>query len=198
MGAVTGRDEAHALLCEWVQSPSLRRHCEAVAAAMAWYAGQAGEDPERWAACGLLHDADYERHPDMDDAQAGHPRTILAHLREHGGDPEIIEAIAGHAPYLGIARTTPMARTLFAVDELCGFIVACCAVRPGGIDGLTPKSVRKKLKSPAFAAAVSREDIALGAEELGVDLDTHIANVIAALTARADALGLAQPQATGA
>ena len=184
-------DDARALLHEWVGSASLRRHCEAVAAAMSWQAELCGEQPDRWAVCGLLHDADYERHPDMADEESGHPRTIIRHLRETGGDPEIIDAIAGHAPFLGVARTTAMARTLFAVDELSGFVVACCAVRPGGIVGLTPKSVKKKLKSPAFAAAVSRDDIAVGAQELGLDLDSHIANVIAALTERAEALGLA-------
>lgn len=190
MSALATRDEAYALLCEWVASPSLRRHCLAVEAAMVHYAALNGEDVEQWAICGLLHDADYERHPEMDDAVAGHPRTIMRHLTERGVPNELIEAIAGHAPYLGIPRTTPMARTLFAVDELAGFIVACTAVRPGGIDGLTPKSVKKKLKTPAFAAAVSREDILLGAEELGVELDRHIATVIAALDARSAELGL--------
>jgi len=163
---------------------------------MAHYAEQTGEDAELWAICGLLHDADYERHPEMDDAVAGHPRTIMAHLSETGAPAELIDAIAGHAPYLGVPRTTAIARTLFAVDELAGFIVACCAVRPGGIDGLTPKSVKKKLKTPAFAAAVNRDDIRVGAEELGVDLDDHIATVIAALDSRADELGL-RPSAAG-
>lgn len=194
MSAIATREDAYALLCEWVTSPSLRRHCLAVEAAMAHYAAQSGEDVELWSVCGLLHDADYERHPEMDDAVAGHPRTIMRHLRERGAPDELIDAIAGHAPYLGVPRTSPMARTLFAVDELAGFIVACTAVRPGGIEGLTPKSVKKKLKTPAFAAAVNREDIRTGAEELGVDLDQHIATVIAALEARAAELGL-QPDA---
>jgi len=190
MSAVATRDEAYDLLCDWVDSPSLRRHCLAVEAAMAHYAEQSGEDVELWSICGLLHDADYERHPEMDDAVAGHPRTIMAHLREVGAPADLIDAIAGHAPYLGVPRTTAMAKTLFAVDELAGFIVACTAVRPGGIDGLTPKSVKKKLKTLAFAAAVNREDIRIGAEELGVDLDAHIATVIAALDARSAELGL--------
>lgn len=177
-------DDARALLCEWVVSPSLRRHCAAVAASMAWYGGRFGAEPERWEICGLLHDADFERHPEMADREHGHPRTILRKLREDGGDPEIIEAIAGHAPYLGVERTTPMARTLFAVDELSGFVVACCAVRPTGIEGLTPRSVLKKLRSPAFAAAVDRDDIRRGAQELGLPLDEHIENVIDALYAR--------------
>lgn len=190
MPALATRDEAYDLLCEWVSSPSLRRHCVAVEAAMVRYAEIGGHDVERWAICGLLHDADYEQHPDMDDESGGHPRTILRYLEDHGADDELVAAIAGHAPYLGVARETEMARTLFAVDELAGFIVACTAVRPGGIDGLTAKSVRKKLKTPAFAAAVSREDIRVGAEELGVELDAHITTVIEALEAQADALGL--------
>ncbi|MEI2701927.1 MAG: HD domain-containing protein [Baekduia sp.] len=195
MGAVTTREEAFGLLCDWVGSESLRRHCLAVEAAMVWYAENSGEDAERWAIAGLLHDADYEQHPDMDDLVSGHPRTIIAHLQATGGDDDVIDAIAGHAPFLGVARSSAMAKTLFAVDELAGFIVACCAVRPGGIEGLTAKSVKKKLKSPAFAAAVSREDISLGAEQLGLPLDEHITNVIAALAARSAELGLDPAQA---
>lgn len=190
MPPITTRDEAFALLCEWVTSESLRRHCLAVEAAMVHYARKGGHDEASWAIAGLLHDADYERYPDLDDSEHGHPRTIVALLTGNGTDREIVDAIAGHAPFLGVPRDTEMARTLFAVDELSGFVVACCAVRPGGIDGLTAKSVRKKLKSPAFAAAVSRDDIALGAEELGVDLNEHITEVIAALDARGDELGL--------
>lgn len=182
--ATATTDAARALLREWVASPSLRRHCEAVAASMAWYASWSGSDPERWEICGLLHDADFERYPDMDDAEHGHPRTILRRLRDDGGDPEIIDAIAGHAAYLGVERTTPMARALFAVDELSGFVVACCAVRPTGIDGLTPRSVVKKLKSPAFAAAIDRDGIRRGAQELELELGEHIQNVIDALAAR--------------
>ncbi len=182
--ATATTDDARALLHEWVSSPSLRRHCEAVAASMVWYAARFRATPDRWEICGLLHDADFERHPDMDDSEHGHPRTILRRLREQGGDPEIIDAIAGHAAYLGVERTTPMARTLFAVDELSGFVVACCAVRPTGIEGLTPRSVLKKLKSPAFAAAVDRDDIRRGAQELELELEQHIQNVIDALSAR--------------
>jgi predicted hydrolase (HD superfamily) len=157
---------------------------------MATYARRTGEDEELWAVTGLLHDADYERHPDMDDVVAGHPRTILAELERRAAPPEMIEAIAGHAPYLGVPRTTPLARTLFAVDELSGFVIACAQVRPQRLDGMTPKSVKKKLKTPAFAAAVSREDVRQGAAELGVDLDEHLTIVIAALAERADELGL--------
>jgi predicted hydrolase (HD superfamily) len=154
------------------------------------YADQLGADEELWGVTGLLHDADYERHPDMD-APDGHPRTILAELRSRGAPEEMIEAIAGHADFLGVPRVTPLAKTLYAVDELSGFLLACAYVRPEGIRGLTPKSVRKKLKQPSFAAAVNREEVLHGAQELGVDFDEHVAFVIAALEARADELELA-------
>lgn len=190
MSSQLSREEAWNLLTEWVESPSLRKHCLAVEAAMVAYARQHGEDEERWAVAGLLHDADYERFPDLDDAENGHPRTILRVLRERDLDPEIVDAIAGHAPFLGVARETPMAKTLYAVDELSGFVVACAYVRPEGIHGMTPKSVKKKLKTPAFAAAVNRDEVREGAEELGVDFDEHIRVVIAALEARADELEL--------
>jgi putative nucleotidyltransferase with HDIG domain len=190
MSSQLSREEAWDLLTEWVESPSLRKHCLAVEAAMVAYARQHGEDEERWAVAGLLHDADYERFPDLDDAENGHPRTILRVLRERDLDPEIVDAIAGHAPFLGVARETLMAKTLYAVDELSGFVVACAYVRPEGIHGMTPKSVKKKLKTPAFAAAVNRDEVREGAEELGVDFDEHIRVVIAALEARADELEL--------
>jgi putative nucleotidyltransferase with HDIG domain len=184
------RAEAWDLLTEWVQSESLRRHCLAVEASMVAYARKRGADEELWAVTGLLHDADYERHPDIDDQADGHPRTIMRELQARDAPPEVVEAIAGHAPFLGVPRETDLARTLFAVDELSGFVLACAAVRPEGINGMTPKSVKKKLKMSAFAAAVSREDVRQGAEELGVDFDEHIATVIAALADRADELGL--------
>jgi len=184
------RAEAWDLLTEWVQSESLRRHCLAVEASMVAYARKRGADEELWAVTGLLHDADYERHPDMDDQADGHPRTIMRELQARDAPPEVVEAIAGHAPFLGVPRETDLARTLFAVDELSGFVLACAAVRPEGMNGMTPKSVKKKLKMSAFAAAVSREDVRQGAEELGVDFDEHIATVIAALADRADELGL--------
>jgi putative nucleotidyltransferase with HDIG domain len=187
------RDEAWTLLTEWVESPSLRRHCQAVSAAMQAYAEQAGvtdDEVELWAVTGLLHDADYERHPDMDDAEHGHPRSIMAELERRDAPPEMVRAIASHADYLGVSRDSPMEKTLFAVDELSGFLVACAAVRPEGIHGLTPKSVKKKLKQPSFAAAVNRDDVRSGAEQLGVDLDEHIRVVVAALEARADELEL--------
>jgi putative nucleotidyltransferase with HDIG domain len=185
----TSREEAWSLLSDWVRSPSLRRHCRCVETAMRAYAERFGEDPEPWGVTGLLHDADYERHPDMD-APDGHPRTIVAELERRGEDPVVVRAIASHADFLGVPRESRMERALFAVDELSGFVVACAAVRPEGIHGLTPKSVKKKLKQPSFAAAVNRDDVRGGAEELGVELDEHVAFVIAALEADADDLEL--------
>jgi putative nucleotidyltransferase with HDIG domain len=184
------RDEAWSLLREWVSSESLRRHCLAVEAAMAAYAQRGGHDAELWAVTGLLHDADYERFPDMDDGEHGHPRTIMAELRRRDAPPEMVRAIASHADFMGVEPESPMERTLVAVDELCGFLVACAYVRPEGIHGLTPKSVKKKLKQPSFAAAVDRDDVRRGAELLGADFDEHVAFVIAALEARADELEL--------
>src|SRR5690242_14153896 len=132
------RDEAWSLLTEWVSSPSLRRHCLSVEAAMAAYAEKFGEDVELWSVVGLLHDMDYERHPDLD---TGHPRVAIAELEKMDVDPVIVRGIASHADFLGVSRDSQMEKTLFAVDELSGFIVACAAVRPEGIHGLTPKSV---------------------------------------------------------
>jgi putative nucleotidyltransferase with HDIG domain len=190
MSSRISRDEAWSLLSEWVASESLRRHCLAVEAAMVAYAERDGADAELWGVTGLLHDADYERFPDMDDAAAGHPRTIMAELERRDAPPEMVRAIASHADYLGIAPESPMERALVAVDELCGFLVACAYVRPEGIHGLTAKSVKKKLKQPSFAAAVNRDDVRGGAEKLGIDFDEHVAFVIGALEARADALEL--------
>jgi putative nucleotidyltransferase with HDIG domain len=190
------REDAWSLLSDWVQSESLRRHCLAVEAAMVAYAERGGEDAELWGVTGLLHDADYERFPDMDDAEQGHPRTIMAELERRDAPPEMVRAIASHADYLGVEPQSPMERTLVAVDELCGFLVACAYVRPEGIAGLTPKSVKKKLKQPSFAAAVDREDVRGGAERIGIDFDEHVAFVIGALEARADELGLRGRQAS--
>jgi putative nucleotidyltransferase with HDIG domain len=190
MPARISREEAWSLLSDWVQSESLRRHCLAVEAAMVAYAERDGADSELWGVTGLLHDADYERFPDMDDAEQGHPRTIMAELERRGAPPEMVRAIASHADYLGVEPATPMERTLAAVDELCGFLVACAYVRPEGINGLTPKSVKKKLKQPSFAAAVNRDDVRAGAQRLGIDFDAHVAFVIGALEARAGELGL--------
>jgi putative nucleotidyltransferase with HDIG domain len=190
MSSRISREEAWSLLAEWVSSESLRRHCLAVEAAMVAFAERDGEDAELWGVTGLLHDADYERFPDMDDAERGHPRTIMAELERRDAPPEMVRAIATHASYLGVPPQSAMERTLVAVDELCGFLVACAYVRPEGIHGLTPKSVKKKLKQPSFAAAVSREDVRGGAAQLGVDFDEHVAFVIAALEARAGELEL--------
>ena len=191
MSAQLSRDEAWSLLTEWVQSESLRRHCLAVATAMDAYAGREGADADRWFVVGLLHDMDYERFPDMDDTEHGHPRSGMKELESRGVDPEIVRAIASHADFMGVPRESPLEKTLYAVDELSGFILACAYVRPQGLEGLTPKSVKKKLKQPSFAAAVTRDEVRAGAEELGVDFDEHIAFVIAALSERAEELGVA-------
>ena len=196
MPRTISRDEAWDLLCEWVESESLRRHCLAVETAMRAYAERFGADEELWGVTGLLHDADYERFPDMDDTERGHPRSIMTHLESLGAPPEMVRAIASHADFLGVARETPMEKALYAVDELSGFLVACAYVRPEGIVGLTPKSVKKKLKTQSFAAAVNRDDVRGGAQELGVDFDEHVAFVIAALEARRDELGLTGSAAT--
>jgi len=187
MSVRLSRDEAWSLLTEWVESESLRRHCLAVETAMRAYARARGDDEELWGVVGLLHDMDYERYPDLD---TGHPRVALAELEKMDVDPVVVRAIASHADFLEVSRDTPMEKTLYAVDELSGFIAACAYVRPEGIRGLTPKSVKKKLKQPSFAAAVNREDVRRGAEELGVEFDEHVAFVIAALEARAGELGL--------
>jgi putative nucleotidyltransferase with HDIG domain len=191
MSVELSRDDAWTLLNEWVQSESLRRHCLAVATAMEAYARRNGEDPDRWFVVGLLHDMDYERFPDMDDTDSGHPRSAIKELESRGVDAEITRAIASHADFMGVSRQSAMEKTLYAVDELSGFLLACAYVRPQGLEGLTPKSVKKKLKQPSFAAAVNREDVRAGADELGVDFDEHVAFVIAALNERADELGVA-------
>ena len=185
--AQPSRDEAWQLVCEWVQSDSLRKHMLGVEAAMRAYAREFGEDEELWGVTGLLHDLDYERYPDLD---TGHPREGLKLFEEKGYPPELIDAVAGHATFLGVPRETEMARALFAVDELSGFIAACAMVRPTGIAGMKPKSVRKKLKQPSFAAGVNRDEVHQGADELGVDFDEHLAFVIAAMSERAEELGL--------
>jgi putative nucleotidyltransferase with HDIG domain len=187
MSKSLSRDEAWELFCEWTESPSLRRHVLAVEAAMRAYAERFGEDPEEWGAVGILHDLDYEKHPDL---ETGHPRHAMKLLEEMDVHPHWIRAIASHADYLEVSRDSQLEKTLFAVDELTGFISACAFVRPEGIHGLTPKSVKKKMKMNAFAAAVSREDLREGAENLGVDFDEHVAFVIKAMEDRADELDL--------
>jgi putative nucleotidyltransferase with HDIG domain len=192
--AQDSRAQAWNLLCEWTQSDSLRRHMLAVEAAMRAYAPRFGGDVELWGLTGLLHDLDYERYPDL---ETGHPRYALQELETRGYPPELVRAVASHAAYLGVSRDTPMEKALFAVDELAGFILACAYVRPTGLDGMTPKSVKKKMKTPAFAAAVSRDDMAQGAAELGVEFDEHLATVIAALAQRSDELLPATSPAAG-
>jgi putative nucleotidyltransferase with HDIG domain len=187
MPVAISRDEAWNLFCEWTQSDSLRRHVLAVEAAMRAYARRFGEEEELWAVTALLHDLDYERHPDLD---TGHPRHAIAELERRDAPPEVIRAVASHADFLEVSRETPMEKALYAVDELTGFIAAVAYVRPEGIRGMTPKSVRKKLKQPSFAAAVDREALRRGAEDLGVDFDEHVAFVIAAMEEQAAQLGL--------
>jgi putative nucleotidyltransferase with HDIG domain len=172
---------------EWTPSAALRIHMECVAACMGAYADKL--DPsqkDRWIVCGLLHDMDYERHP----TPAEHPMIGVEHARKLGVDEEILTAILGHADYTNTPRVTPMAKALFAVDELAGFIVACCKVRPNGIGDLEPSSVKKKLKDKAFAAAVSRDDIRKGIGELGVDETEHIKTCIEAIRADRARLGV--------
>src|ERR671922_1322422 len=188
--AEISRDDAWQLVTEWVESESLRKHLLGVEAAMVAYARKWDEDEEMYAVTGLVHDLDYERYPDLD---TGHPRYALKELEARGYPPEVIDAVAGHAEFLGVPRETQLAKALFAVDELSGFIAACALVRPTGIEGMKPKSVKKKLKQPSFAAAVNREDIQRGIDELGVDENEHIALVIEALAEQADELGLGPP-----
>lgn len=185
------RQRASALLDEWVQSPGLRTHCRAVGASMRHFAIKEGADPDLWEAAGLLHDMDYERHPEPGMGSQGHPFVAAAWLREHGWSEEICRAILSHANYSGVPRTTPLEKTLFAVDELSGFAVAVARVRPSkSIGEVDVAAVRKKLKDKAFARAVNREDIREGAGQLGVPLDELIAGVITALQSRAAELGL--------
>jgi putative nucleotidyltransferase with HDIG domain len=181
------RDQAWDLFREWTESPSLRRHVLAVETCMREYARRLGGDEEQWGLVGLLHDLDYERFPDAD---TGHPRMGMEELSRLGFSEEFVRAVASHADYLNVPRETPMEKALYAVDEMSGFVMACAYVRPEGIHGMTPKSVKKKMKTPAFAAAVSREDLRRGAEDLGVDFDEHVATVIGALAGRADELEL--------
>jgi len=181
------RDDAWALVCEWIESDSLRKHVLGVEAAMCADARRDGEDEEKWAITGLVHDLDYERYPDLD---TGHPRYALAELEERGYPQDVIDAVAGHADFMGVPRETRLATTLYGVDELSGFVVACALVRPTGIEGMKPKSVRKKLKQPSFAAKVDRGQIQQAIEELDVDETEHIQLVIDALAENASELGL--------
>jgi putative nucleotidyltransferase with HDIG domain len=180
------RAQAWATLTRYTTGESLRRHALAVEASTRWYARRSGEDEERWGVTALLHDFDYEIHPTLDK----HPQDGAPILRKEGYPEDVIEAILSHAEHLKLPRDTPLKRTLFACDELSGFVHACGLVRPAGLDGLEPKSVKKKLKQPSFAAGVHREEVYAGAELIGLELDEHIANVVAALQPIAKELGL--------
>jgi putative nucleotidyltransferase with HDIG domain len=180
------REQAWATLTRYTTSESLLRHALAVEASTRWYARRKGEDEERWGVTALLHDFDYEIHPTLD----AHPQDGAPILRDEGYPEDVIEAILSHAEHLQLPRDTPLKRTLFACDELSGFVHACGLVRPAGLDGLEPKSVRKKLKQPSFAAGGHRDEVYAGAELIGLELDEHIANVVAALQPIAKELGL--------
>jgi putative nucleotidyltransferase with HDIG domain len=186
------RDEALALMHEYTESDALRKHMYAVEAAMRSYARRNGEDEEAWGLVGLVHDFDYEKYPnDAHSPTEEHPSFGVKLLRERGLPEESCQAILGHASYCGVARESAMAKTLFAVDELCGFLVACVLVRPSrSFNDLTVKSVKKKLKDKAFAKGVNREDIRQGTEELGVSLEEHVQFLIETLAPIEGELGL--------
>src|SRR4051794_1835768 len=180
------REQAWETLTRYTTSEALRRHALAVEASVRWYARHFGEDEELWGVTALLHDFDYEIHPTLDK----HPQDGAPILREEGYPEVVIEGVLSHAEHLQMPRDTPLKKTLFACDELSGFIHACGLVRPTGIDGLEPKSVKKKLKQPSFAAGVHRDEVYAGAELLGLELDDHIRNVVEALQPIAPELGL--------
>jgi putative nucleotidyltransferase with HDIG domain len=180
------RERAWQTLTRYTQSEALRRHALAVEAAVAGYARRFGEDEELWRATALLHDFDYEIHPTLDE----HPQAGAPILLEEGWPDEIVEAVLSHAEHLNMPRDTPLRKTLFACDELAGFIHACGLVRPDGIETLEPKSVKKKLKQPSFAAGVHRDEVYAGAELLGLELDEHIRNVVESMRPIAGELGL--------
>ena len=190
--AMPTRADALALVHEYTQSESLRKHMLAVEAAMRAYARHFGADEERWGMAGLLHDFDYERWPNATRSPTEeHPSAGVRLLRERGYPEDVCEAILGHAEYTGVARTTPMARTLFAVDELTGLVTATALVKPSrSVRDVDAAGVRRKMKDKAFARGVSRDDVVQGAAELGVELDAHVAFVVAAMQGEAEALGL--------
>ena len=191
--SLPSRQEALALMHEYTASESLRKHMLAVEAAMRAYAAQYGEDPERWGLAGLIHDFDYERFPNATRSPTSeHPSAGVGILRERGWPSDILDAVMGHAAYTGVARETRMARALFAVDELTGLVTATALVKPTrSVHDVDARSVMKKMKDKAFAKGVSREDVTLGAQELGVDLEQHTQFVIEAMRGIADVLGLA-------
>jgi putative nucleotidyltransferase with HDIG domain len=182
----TTRDRAWETLTRYTKSESLLRHALAVEASTRYYARKFGEDEELWGVAALLHDFDYEIHPTLDK----HPQDGAPILREEGYPEEIVETVLSHAEHLSMPRDTQLKKALFACDELSGFVHACGLVRPTGLEGLEPKSVRKKLKQPSFAAGVHRDEVYRSAEELGIELDEHIANVVEALQPIAPELGL--------
>jgi putative nucleotidyltransferase with HDIG domain len=185
--ALPTREQALALLHEWVENPNLRKHCYAVEAAMRAYAKKLGGDEVRWGLVGLIHDYDWEKHPDRE----RHPAKGVELLRAKGWPDDVCRAVLGHATYTGVPRDTPMAQALFACDELCGFLVACALVTPGKtLDQVEVASVKKKMKRADFARNVSREDIVQGAAEFGVELDPHIAFTLDAMRGAKDAIGL--------
>jgi len=183
---------AQTILRDWIQSESLRKHCYAVADSMKHFAQLRGENADLWEAIGLLHDMDYERHPNLERSTTeGHPFVGVAWLRENGWSDEVCRAILSHADYSGVSRETLLEKTLYAVDELSGFVVAVALVRPTkSIHDVDVRAVKKKMKDKAFARAVNREDIIRGAEQLGMSVDEVIAQVIAALKSDAERLGL--------
>ena len=185
-------DRALTILHEWVQSESLRKHCYAVADSLRHFAQARGEDADLWEAVGLLHDMDYERHPNLErSATDGHPLVAAAWLREQGWSEEVCRAVLSHADYSGVERRSVLEKTLFAVDELSGFVTAVARVRPSkSIAEVDVAAVKKKMKDKAFARAVNREDIVRGAAELDSPLENVIAEVISALKADATRLGL--------
>jgi putative nucleotidyltransferase with HDIG domain len=191
--SLPGRDDALALMHELTPSESLRKHMLAVEAVMRAYAARFGEDAERWGLTGLMHDFDYERYPNAARSPVEeHPAQGVRMLRERGYPEDVLEAIMGHATYSGVPRMTTMARALFAVDELVGLVTATALVKPSkSVLDVTPDSVRRKMKDKAFARGVDRGDILQGATELGVPLEEHVAFVVAAMQAAADAIGLA-------
>ncbi len=186
------RDEALALLYEWLESESLRRHCLAVESAMREYARHYGEDEELWGMTGLLHDMDYERHSDMDDEVDGHPRTELRLFRELDYPEEMIHAVEAHATFLDVPRESLLDKTLMACDEITGLILACAYVRPDrDLRNVKVKSVKKKWRNKKFTEAIDRDETLTYIEELGVEFDEHIERVLTAMQGEAEALGVA-------